>query len=177
MATTRTIRTQIALRRDTEANFNAIKDTFKPLKGEICFVDTDNGLKVKVGDGEKTFSTLKYINEDHVSKFDIIQGFYYLGSFYEDAYYSQNVAGDVHKIYIDKATGKFYYWENNSFKENMMSLPTATAAQPGILKIYETQGTNTDGTITQKFFTEAIDSLILTVDDEDPSCLVFKKLW
>ena len=56
----RKIKTQIGLRRDTEANYNTIAETFKPLKGEICLVDTSEGLKMKVGDGVSTFASLPY---------------------------------------------------------------------------------------------------------------------
>ena len=56
----RTLKTQIGLRRDTEANYELVKNTLKPLKGEICLVDTSEGLKIKVGDGVKTFANLPY---------------------------------------------------------------------------------------------------------------------
>ena len=56
----RVIKTKIGLRRDTEENYEKVKDTLTPLKGEICLVDTSEGLKIKVGDGEKTFANLPY---------------------------------------------------------------------------------------------------------------------
>ena len=56
----RVIKTQIGLRRDTEENYNKVKDTLIPLKGEICLVDTSEGLKVKVGDGVNVFANLPY---------------------------------------------------------------------------------------------------------------------
>jgi hypothetical protein len=56
----RTLKTQIGLRRDTEANYNKVKDTLVPLKGEICLVETSAGLKMKVGNGSDTFANLPY---------------------------------------------------------------------------------------------------------------------
>ena len=64
MATTRTIRTQIGLRRDSEANYEAVKNTFKPLKGEICLIDTSSGLKMKVGNGSDVFVNLPFVYEN-----------------------------------------------------------------------------------------------------------------
>ena len=60
MAETKTIKTQIGLRRDTEANYELVKDSLKPIKGEVCLIDTSNGLKIKVGDGDTTFANLPY---------------------------------------------------------------------------------------------------------------------
>ena len=56
----RTIKTRIGLRRDTEANWNALSN-FKPIKGEVCLIETSDGLKVKVGDGETMFQDLPYL--------------------------------------------------------------------------------------------------------------------
>ena len=57
----KTIKTQIGLRRDTEANYELVKDTLIPVKGEVCMVDTNKGLKFKVGDGTSTFAQLDFI--------------------------------------------------------------------------------------------------------------------
>lgn len=56
----RTIKTKIGLRRDTEENYNKVATTLKPLKGEICLVETSAGLKMKVGNGSDTFANLPY---------------------------------------------------------------------------------------------------------------------
>lgn len=56
----RVIKTQIGLRRDTEANYELVKNTLIPIKGEICLVDTSEGLKIKVGNGKDTFANLPY---------------------------------------------------------------------------------------------------------------------
>lgn len=58
---TRTITTRIQLRRNTEAEFDRIKDTFIPLKGEVLLVETvSDGVRCKIGDGIKTFAQLPY---------------------------------------------------------------------------------------------------------------------
>lgn len=164
---------RIKFRRDSESNYSS---TFVPLYGEICLVDTNKGLKIKVGDGNTIFSSLKYVDEDNIYKYSVIQGYYYNGKFYAEESHSTEYQYDATKVYIDKASGKFYYWDGNEYAENIVTLPNASATKPGLLKIYASQGTNTDGAVTQKFFTETLDNLVLTVDENDPECLVLEKL-
>lgn len=60
---------RIKFRRDTESNY---QDSFIPLKGEICLVDTNNDLKIKVGDGSTTFANLPFLEQDISGKQDKI---------------------------------------------------------------------------------------------------------
>ena len=60
----KTIKTQIGLRRDTEANYELVKDTFTPIKGEICLVETATGVRMKVGDGTTTYGGLSYLDTE-----------------------------------------------------------------------------------------------------------------
>jgi hypothetical protein len=58
------LNTILRLRRDNDYNYAKIKDTFIPLNGEICLVDTAReGLRVVCGDGHTPFSELKYLGE------------------------------------------------------------------------------------------------------------------
>lgn len=51
----------IKLRRETEEFYDKVKDTFIPLNGEVCLVDSINyGLRAKVGDGETLWKDLPY---------------------------------------------------------------------------------------------------------------------
>lgn len=51
----------IKLRRETEEFYDKVKDTFIPLNGEVCLVDSINyGLRVKVGDGKTLWKDLPY---------------------------------------------------------------------------------------------------------------------
>jgi hypothetical protein len=56
------LRTRIGLRRDLESNFSS---SFLPLKGEVLFVETDNRLRIKIGDGVKTFANLAYLDTEN----------------------------------------------------------------------------------------------------------------
>lgn len=59
MATTNTVKMTIQFRRDTSANWAAVKDTVKPAAGEPCF-EIDTGV-FKIGDGVKTYGELEAI--------------------------------------------------------------------------------------------------------------------
>lgn len=57
----KTVNAVIRLRKDSEADFERVKDVFIPADGEMVLVDTaDKGLRVKVGDGVSTFAQLEY---------------------------------------------------------------------------------------------------------------------
>ena len=61
------------LRRDNDYNYEKVKDSFIPKKGEICLVDTARqGLCVIVGDGVSTYGSLEYENT-------IFQRVYFIG--------------------------------------------------------------------------------------------------
>ena len=52
--------TRVLLKRDTEENWNSNNPVL--LKGELVFVDTSNGIKIKVGDGSSTYSQLEFMS-------------------------------------------------------------------------------------------------------------------
>lgn len=61
------------LRRDNDYNYEKVKDSFIPKKGEVCLVDTARqGLCVIVGDGVSTYGSLEYENT-------IFQRVYFIG--------------------------------------------------------------------------------------------------
>lgn len=107
----------------------------------------------------------------------ILLGYFYNDKFYEDNSHTTELAQKENKLYIDIDTNKIYYFKSNGFKETTVSLPNASSENAGVSKIYAKQGTQEDGSITQKFFTESFNNLILTVDEKDSECLVLKKLW
>ena len=69
MAETKNLNVRIQLKYDSYANWEAVKDTFVPKKGEVCFVEVpastgavkqESALLFKVGDGVKTYGALPY---------------------------------------------------------------------------------------------------------------------
>lgn len=55
------INARIALKRDTSANWTTQNPII--LNGELILVDTDNGLRAKIGDGIKTYTQLPFTDE------------------------------------------------------------------------------------------------------------------
>ena len=63
----KTINTRLKLLYKTHAEWEAIKDTFAPLRGEACFELVEDGsVKFKIGDGAKKLSELPYVGGEDV---------------------------------------------------------------------------------------------------------------
>ena len=140
----------LRLRKDTEANYAKVKDTFVPANGEVCLVDTDrDGLRAVCGDGKTPFGQLSYF-------VDLIQlGYYVSGKFYKEASGATALLASPTRVYIDIPSGKMYYYEAG-YREITVTFPVASATTAGIAKLYDTTGGNTDGSMTQKSITDAL---------------------
>ena len=79
----------------------------------------------------------------------------------------------INKIYIDDSARKLYYFDGEQYVPIQESLVTATAEIPGIVKLYGTTGYNTDGTMTQKAITDALDMKSKASVDLQDELLVF----
>ena len=143
----------IALRRDNYFNYKA---DFVPQNGEICLVDTArDGLRVVCGDGKTKFESLEYVDNF------IVKGFFVDDAFYEDKSGTVPIAGAVHKLYIDMATQQMFVFDGEKYvSAGGKQIANATSEIPGIMKLYDTLGQNTDGTITQRLFTDEINQKI-----------------
>ena len=154
----------LRLRRDNDYNYEKIKDTFIPASGEICLVDTArNGLRAVCGDGVSTFAQLEYIGEsfkqayyDNITK-----------TFYTNKQLSVEVEKRENVIYLDIDTAQLYFWTGDSFKLIELNLPQASETILGVLKLYNTTGENTDGTMTQKAITKELNELDKGLDELD----------
>lgn len=161
----------IQLRRDSENNFEKIKDTFIPMNGEVVLVDTRNGLRAKVGDGTSTYSKLNFTDESY--KDAVINGYYDNGIFYKDINKVDILNGQKNKLYIDNAHSKIYYYDGDFFVNIQQTLTTATQEIPGVVKLYDDLGNNTDGTITQKRLTEEFNTRYKTKVKQEEEMLIF----
>ena len=143
----------VALRRDNYFNYKA---DFVPQNGEICLVDTArDGLRVVCGDGKTKFESLEYVDNF------IVKGFFVDDAFYEDKNGTTPIAGAVHKLYIDMATQQMFVFDGEKYiSAGGKQIANATSEIPGIMKLYNTLGQNTDGTITQRLFTDEINQKI-----------------
>ena len=157
------------LRRDNDYNYEKVKDSFIPKKGEICLVDTaKQGLCVIVGDGVSTYGSLEYENT-------IFQRVYFIGEkIFKDADGIQEITPNENKIYIDANNpNDLYYYNGVEFVGiGPGSLPVASAETAGIMKLYSSSGENTDGTMTQKAITDVLNAKVgATVNLEDETAI------
>ena len=156
------------LRRDNDYNYEKVKDTFIPAKGEVCLVDTARlGLCVKVGDGVSTYGSLEYVNTIF-QMVTFVEGKVFIND--------KEITPNGNKIYIDaNNTNDLYYYNGVEFVLiGPGSLPTASAETAGILKLYSTTGENVDGTMTQKAITDELNTKISASVNLEDETVVFK---
>lgn len=163
----------IRLRRDNDYNYAKIKDRFIPADGEICLVDTArDGLRVVCGDGKTPFGELEFLGEV------LVKGYYKDDQFYTDSSYSTVINGYTTQIYIDIVTNTAYYFDGASFHSfggggGSVEVSLATEFTPGIMKLYDTLGSNTDGTMTQQAITDELDDKVEVTLNHDEELLIF----
>lgn len=156
------------LRRDNDYNYEKVKDTFIPAKGEVCLVDTARlGLCVKVGDGVSTYGSLEYVN----TIFQVVT-FVEGKAFVND----KEITPSGNKIYIDaNNTNDLYYYNGVEFVLiGPGSLPAASAETAGIMKLYSTTGENVDGTMTQKAISDELNTKVSASVNLEDETIVFK---
>lgn len=67
-----TLTTRLVSRNDSTGNWDAVKDTAIPMKGETCYEFCDDGkVKMKVGDGVKTWAQLPYFGGEAAKTFQV----------------------------------------------------------------------------------------------------------
>lgn len=156
------------LRRDNDYNYEKVKDTFIPAKGEVCLVDTARlGLCVKVGDGVSTYGSLEYVNTIF-QMVTFVEG----KTFVND----KEITPSGNKIYIDaNNTNDLYYYNGVEFVLiGPGSLPAASAETAGIMKLYSTTGENVDGTMTQKAISDELNTKVSASVNLEDETIVFK---
>lgn len=167
----KTLNAIIQLRRDSETNFNKIKDSFIPMNGEVVLVDTSNGLRAKVGTGTISYGNLPFTDEAYRDA--VVNGYYDNGVFYKDTNKQNILNGQINKIYIDNAHSKIYYYDGEQFIGVQQTLTQATSEVPGIIKLYNTLGYNLDGTMTQAAITSEFNTRYKTSVKSDEELLIF----
>lgn len=164
--------TVIQLRRGTEAQWEAIKNEFVPAAGEPCVtLDGNNAGQIKIGDGVTPYSALAYAGDNNNV---VLLGYYLNSKFYTDSTYTVELEKDENKLYIDKNTYTIYVWD----RENYIPInPEATEIVAGMMKLYQTSGNNTDGTMSQKAITEGVNAIKFELDGQDKECLILDLPW
>lgn len=151
----------LRLRRDNDYNYAKIKDTFIPMNGEICLVDTaDAGLRAVCGDGRTPFGNLEYLN-DFIKK-----GYFKENEFYSDSAYQNILPAQMTNLYIDLVFHRIYYFDGTNYQIIETGVDVANESMAGIMKLYQSTGYNVDGTMTQKAITNELDSISDELDDK-----------
>ena len=164
----KTINTIIQLRRDNEFNYPT---TYVPRNGEVLLIDTPTkGLQVKVGNGTSTFTQLDYYASDI-----IVRGYYFEDKFYSDNNHENLITGSNLKIYVDISTSKLYIYNEEQYTI-INTVPYASSTDAGILKLYDTTGSNTDGTMTQKAITDQLNTKISVTVEAENELAIFSKI-
>lgn len=167
------IQTRVRLWKDTDENFEAIKDSLVPLNGEIIIVEfSDGDIRYKVGDGKTTYASLKFADQmirDQVCGI-VIKGYHFENEFYTTKDHNIKIVGYDYKLYIDLDSSEIYYYSTDDKKYHSLThLPTASDTVAGVMKLYNKTGEHEDGTMTQKSITSEIAKkfIVSTGNDED----------
>ena len=167
------IQTRVRLWKDTDENFEAIKDSLIPLNGEVIIVEfSDGDIRYKVGDGKTTYANLKFADQtirDQVCGI-VVKGYYFENKFYTTVDHDIKIVGYGYKLYIDLNSSEIYYYSTDDNKYHSLThLPTASETVAGVMKLYSGIGKNEDGTMTQKSITSEIAKkfIVSTGKDED----------
>lgn len=162
----------IRLRRDNDYNYAKIKNTFIPANGEVCLVDTAReGLRAVCGDGVTPFGQLEFLN-DFVKR-----GYFIEGTFYYDYELTQIIPKRLSCLYLDINSNQAYIYNGDNFIQISgvsANVELATEETAGIVKMYNSVGENTDGTMTQFAITKELDEKVELVLDEDNEMVIFE---
>lgn len=157
-------------RRDNDYNYERVKNSFIPARGEIVLVDTaQSGLRAKIGDGISTYAELSYVDEDIATNI-IIRGYLSNNQFYLDQDLTQLVVPNENSLYIN-SDNTIYIYSN----ENYVSVSAAIATEEvaGVVRLYNSTGDNEDGTMTQKAISAALQKKFELQADETNELLTF----
>ncbi len=151
------INTVIKLRYDQDYNYQRVGNTFVPAKGEVCLVNTSNsGLRALVGDGQKTYNQLDYV--DYI----FFKGYFDGKVFWKEEEFVNELEKNINKIYIALNSNNDLYIYNGENYEKLYNLPYANSKTAGVVKLYDEIGNNTDGSMTQKAITEELEKKVET---------------
>lgn len=104
----------------------------------------------------------------------IVKGYYKNNNFYSDKDYNILLSASVIKIYIDISTSTMYHYDGlNYIAISNTDVHTATAEIPGVMKLYDTIGYNTDGTMTQRAITDELDDKVEVMINASEEMVIF----
>lgn len=101
---------RIRLKSDTEARWNTIANSFKPLAGEMIIYSADGShpyCRVKIGDGDTTLANLPFIDSGTINgkATEVVK----LATFDD-----RPLSGSPDKLYVDMSTNRIYHYDNTN---------------------------------------------------------------
>ena len=134
--------------------------------GEPGFVIDKNALKI--GDGITAWKDLEYVNDKNG------------GIFNADSHLNFPATGSPNIIYKAELEKIIYQWNSPTQVYETLneisiedSVPPASSDLPGILKVYDSIGSNVDGAMTQKAITDELNTKVELTLKEDEELVVF----
>lgn len=104
----------------------------------------------------------------------IVRGYYYEGEFYQDIEHKIKYVPYEYKIYINIDTSSIYVWNGENYISAESNVPYGSDTIPGIIKLYQSTGNNTDGSISQKTATEELNKRFkVTANEEEETISLF----
>lgn len=106
------------------------------------------------------------------------KGYYFNGNFYKDQEHFEIINPQKNRIYISIDSSKLYIYDGKQYKEigngngGTIDIPLASETVSGTVKIFNSIGSNEDGTMTQKAITEELNNKIEMDVREEEEMLV-----
>lgn len=158
------IKTTFKFKRGLAMNWTAKNPILEA--GEPGF-ELDTG-KLKIGNGTTPWNELEYINDSN----SIVNGYYWDNNFYKDIEHSILLDKALNTLYIENNTNILYFFNGTSYISLGNGAPIATEDISGTVKIYNTVGEQTDGTMTQKAISDELDDKIEMQVNNDEEMLI-----
>lgn len=132
----------------------------KPLYGEPVW-ETDTN-RLKIGDGKNNYVDLPYLEGSEL----FLEGFYDKEHdvFWKDELHNNPYPRYTSKIYKDLKTELYYYLKDNKY---ILMFEIASSTNYGVSKLYDKTGQNSDGSVTQKGLTDALNSIVNVYEDDE----------
>ena len=97
-----------------------------------------------------------------------------MGEFYQDIEHKIKYVPYEYKIYINIDTSSIYVWNGENYISAESNVPYGSDTVPGIIKLYQSTGNNTDGSISQKTATEELNKRFkVTANEEEETISLF----
>lgn len=140
--------------------------------GQIYLFDTENEFDDLTG-------RFRILKTTATEKNSVIFGNKLNDKFYTDSTYTTELPINEEQVYFDANSSQFFRPEGDTFVSIEVNPVLATDTVPGVMKLYQNAGYNTDGTMSQKAISEIkFDVEVIDADgnpdttDDQENCLV-----